>query len=99
MEFGDPPGPVTAAVARELSARGHIVGCASDRPRSGQRRTWSEYGVEPHFSGGKHHLHEVRAQFSADRSVHVGDTEVDHHYATLAGFEFLHVTDLVEPVG
>ena len=34
MEFGDPPGPVPAAVARELVGRGYIVGVASDWPRS-----------------------------------------------------------------
>jgi hypothetical protein len=30
--------------------------------------------------------------------VHVGDTDVDERYALLAGFEFLHVDALVEPV-
>ena len=38
MEFGDPPGPVTADVARELFARGYIVGVASDGVTS-RRRT------------------------------------------------------------
>ena len=98
MEFGDPPGPVSAKVARELVGRGYIVGVASDWPRSSQRPLWSRHGVEPEFVGGKHHLHEVKAQFPADRYVHVGDTDVDERYALLAGFEFLHVDELVEPV-
>jgi len=98
MEFGDPPGPVPAAVARELVGRGYIVGVASDWPRSSQQPLWSRHGVEPDFVGGKHHLHEVKAQFTADRYVHVGDTDVDERYALLAGFEFLHVDALVEPV-
>ena len=98
MEFGDPPGPVSAAVARELARRGYIVGVASDWPRSSQQPLWSRHGVEPEFVGGKHHLHEVRSQFPADRYVHVGDTDVDERYALLAGFEFLHVDALVEPV-
>jgi phosphoglycolate phosphatase-like HAD superfamily hydrolase len=98
MEFGDPPGPVSAKVARELVGRGYIVGVASDWPRSSQQPLWSRHGVEPEFVGGKHHLHEVKAQFPADRYVHVGDTDVDERYALLAGFEFLHVDELVEPV-
>jgi len=98
MEFGDPPGPVPAAVARELVGRGYIVGVASDWPRSSQQPLWSRHGVEPEFVGGKHHLHEVKEQFPADRYVHVGDTEVDERYALLAGFEFLHVEQLEVPV-
>jgi phosphoglycolate phosphatase-like HAD superfamily hydrolase len=98
MEFGDPPGPVPASVARELSDRGYIVGVASDWPRSSQQPLWSQHGIEPHFVGGKHHLHKVKEQFPADRYVHVGDTDVDERYALLAGFEFLLVTELVLPV-
>jgi phosphoglycolate phosphatase-like HAD superfamily hydrolase len=85
-------------VARELVGRGYIVGVASDWPRSSQQPLWSRHGVEPEFVGGKHHLHEVKAQFPADRYLHVGDTDVDERYALLAGFEFLHVDQLVEPV-
>jgi len=98
MEFGDPPGPISAAVARELVARGVIVGVGSDWPRSAQAPLWNGHGVEPRFVGGKHHLHEVKAEFPADRYVHVGDTDVDERYALLAGFEFLHVDDLELPV-
>ena len=98
MEFGDPPGPISAAVARELVDRGVIVGVGSDWPRSAQAPLWNGHGVEPRFVGGKHHLHEVKADFPADRYLHVGDTDVDERYALLAGFEFLHVDDLEEPV-
>ena len=98
MEFGEPPGPVPAAVARELFDRGYIGGVASDWPRSSQRPLWSQHGMDPHFVGGKHHLPEVRAEFEADHYIHVGDTEVDERYAKLAGFAFVHVDDLVEPV-
>lgn len=98
MEFGDPSGPVSAAVARELVARGHVVGVASDWPRSSQQPLWSRHGVEPEFVGGKHHLHEVKARFPADRYLHVGDSEVDERYALLAGFEFLAVDKLGVPV-
>jgi hypothetical protein len=98
MEFGDPPGPIPASVARELFDRGYIVGVASDWPRSSQQPLFAQHGIEPYFVGGKHHLHEVREQFPADRYVHVGDTDVDERYALLAGFEFLHVEELVLPV-
>jgi hypothetical protein len=98
MEFGEPPGPVTAAVVRDLVTRGYVIGVASDWPRSSQHPLWMRHGIEPHFVGGKHQLHTVREQFDADRYLHVGDTEIDERYALLAGFEFLHVTDIVTPV-
>ncbi|MET0276088.1 MAG: HAD family hydrolase [Acidimicrobiia bacterium] len=98
MEFGDPPGPVSAAVARELVERGYIVGVASDWPRSAQQPLWSTHGLEPRFVGGKHRLHEVRAQFDADHYIHVGDTDIDERYARQAGFAFIHVNDLAVPV-
>jgi phosphoglycolate phosphatase-like HAD superfamily hydrolase len=98
MEFGEPPGPVPASVVRELVARGYVIGCASDWPRSSQQPLWSRHGVEPHFVGGKHQLHLVREKFEADRYLHVGDTDIDERYALLAGFEFLHVTDIIAPV-
>lgn len=99
MEFGDPPGPIPASVARDLVDRGVIVGVGSDWPRSAQRPLWNGHGVEPRFVGGKHHLHEVKAEFPhAARYLHIGDTDVDERYALLAGFEFLHVDDLELPV-
>jgi hypothetical protein len=94
MEFGEPPGPITVALVRELVDAGVVVGCASDRTRSDQQTTWDRYGLTLEFHGGKHHLHEVRARFGgAPRYVHVGDTHVDEHYAGLAGFEFVTVDD------
>jgi hypothetical protein len=94
MEFGEPPGPVTVALVRDLVAAGLVVGCASDRTRTDQETTWSAHGLTMAFVGGKHHLHEVRAQYvDAHRYVHVGDTHVDEHYAVLAGFEFVTVDD------
>jgi hypothetical protein len=98
MEFGDPPGPIGADVARELAARGVVVGVASDWPRSNQRPLWSRHGVDVRFVGGKHHLLTVRTQFPAARYLHVGDTDVDERYAMLAGFEFVHVETLERPV-
>ncbi|MFI5048069.1 MAG: hypothetical protein ACHQIG_13465, partial [Acidimicrobiia bacterium] len=98
MEFGEPPGPVPASVARALFDRGCIVVVASDWPRSSQAPLWNRHGMEPHFVGGKHHLHQVRVEFEADYYIHVGDTDVDARYAELAGFAFIHVSALTAPV-
>lgn len=92
MEFGDPPGPIPADYARALIELGHVVGVASDWPLSMQPPLWARHGVTPHFFGGKHHLVDVKAQFSAERYLHIGDTEVDEQYALAAGFEFVNVT-------
>jgi hypothetical protein len=94
MEFGDPPGPITVAFVRRVVEMGHIVGSASDRTRGNQSAAWDEHAVDVAFVGGKHHLHEVRDSFPADRYVHFGDTSVDGYYAKLAGFEFFLVEDL-----
>ncbi len=94
---GDPPGPVGMDVVRRAQALGYIVGSASDRTVREQREMWWRNGLEVDFVGHKHHLPQVAERFPADRLVHVGDTEVDAHYARLAGFEFHYVFDLPEP--
>jgi hypothetical protein len=96
MQFGNPPGPIAVDLARSLAELGHVVGSASDRTRSDQSALWDEHGLEVSFVGGKHHLHEVRTRFAADHYVHIGDTDVDEHYARLAGFEFIWVTDFLD---
>lgn len=93
MEFGDPPGPVPVGAVELLVAAGHVVGCASDRTRLDQEQTWAAAGITLAFAGGKHHLDAVRMRFPARRYVHVGDTQVDAHYAALHGFEYVGVED------
>ena len=39
----------------------------------------------------KHKLDEVRATYDAEFYYHIGDTDLDKHFATLHGFEFLQV--------
>ncbi len=88
MEFGDPPGPIPVALARAMAELGHVIGSGSDRTRADQTNLWEAHGVDVHFVGGKHHLPEVRERFPAERYVHIGDTDVDRHFAKVAGFEF-----------
>jgi len=89
--FGDPPGPLELSFVHAVLAQGHVIGSASDRPRSHQERLWSTHEVAVSFIGGKHHLGEVRDRFPAERYVHIGDTDTDEHFALLAGFEFVWV--------
>jgi len=93
MEFGHPSGPIMVGFVRAVAASGHVIGSASDRTVADQSALWSAHDLEVAFVGGKHHLHEVRARFPADRYVHLGDTDVDAHYARLAGFEYIGVQD------
>ena len=78
-------------------AYGYIVGSCSDRPISAQQRMWTEHGIDVDFTSLKHRLDSVKARFAADEYYHVGDTEVDRHYAGLSGFEFIPVQE-VSPV-
>jgi len=96
---GDPPGPIPLDVVRAVAAQGCVIGSASDRPRSNQQELWDSHGVDVHFVGGKHHLPEVKQRFDAGRYVHIGDTDVDEHFARQAGFEFVWVDRLHEAVG
>src|ERR1700722_14257391 len=98
MEFGDPPGPVSAAMVLALLERGYIVGCASDRAMSTQTALWMNHNIELSFFGGKQHLPAVRDKFAADRYLHVGDTDIDKRYALGAGFEYFSVFEDISPV-
>jgi hypothetical protein len=94
MEMGDPAGPVPVSLVRTAIALGYIVGSASDRTVLAQRKLWAACDIEVDFVGGKHHLSEVSQRWPCDRMVHIGDTDVDAHYARLAGFEFVHIDAL-----
>jgi hypothetical protein len=96
LETGDPAGPLTLDVVRRAKELGYVIGSASDRTASFQRSMWEEAGIEVDFVGGKHHLHEVRARWECTRMMHIGDTNVDKHYADLAGFEFFFANEVPE---
>jgi hypothetical protein len=97
LEVGDPPGPVSLQMVRCARERGYVIGSASDRTRSDQQAIWDKHGIAVHFVSHKHHLADIRARFSCNRFVHIGDTDVDRYYATQAGFEFQPVLELPEP--
>jgi hypothetical protein len=98
LETGDPPGPVTLDLVRRARELGYTIGSASDRTVAYQRKMWEENGIEVDFVGHKHHLEDIVSRFDdITRKVHIGDTEVDKHYSTKAGLEFVFAVDVPEP--
>jgi hypothetical protein len=89
LEVGDPPGIVTIALVKTAKRLGYMVGSCSDRPISHQRSLWERLQITVDFTVLKHQLASVKARFPAEAYYHIGDTEVDDHYATGAGFRFL----------
>ena len=96
LEVGNPPGSITIARVREAHALGYIVGSCSDWPVSHQQRLWQEHGIPVAFTVLKHHLDRVRAEFPAEAYVHIGDTNMDKHYAERNGFLYLYPDDSVD---
>jgi hypothetical protein len=94
MVFGDPPGGITVEMVLDVQSRGAVIGSASDRTMADQADLWKRHGVAVDFVGHKHRLDEVRARFHATRWIHIGDTQVDEHYARLHDFEFHHIDRL-----
>jgi len=88
MEFGDPPGRISAQWVRQAKELGCLVGSASDRPLAEQQRLWKANGIEGDFFTLKHWLENLKTQFSAEEYWHVGDGQMDELYAVQAGFTF-----------
>ena len=99
LEIGDPPGIITIAAVQTARRLGYLVGTCSDRPLAHQRQLWERLALSPDFTALKHRLAEVRAAFAATAYYHIGDTDVDEHFARQAGFEFVWVEQLHEAVG
>jgi hypothetical protein len=89
LEIGDPPGIITVGAVQAARRLGYVVGTCSDRPVAHQRQLWVRLALDPDFTVLKHRLAEVKASFAATAYYHIGDTEVDEHFAGLAGFRFL----------
>ena len=82
LEVGDPPGIVPIALVRTAKRLGYVVGSCSDRTRQ-QLLPASNLTVL------KHQLADVKGRFPAAAYYHIGDTDIDDHFATGAGFSFL----------
>lgn len=91
LETGNGPGPITLDMVRQAKEWGYIIGSCSDRPVGDQKAMWERAGIVVEFTVLKHMLDGVRSQFEADEYTHIGDTDLDQHYAGLAGFQFLAV--------
>jgi hypothetical protein len=91
LEVGDPPGFITTQMVASAKGRGWVIGSCSDRPLSFQRVMWERLAIVPDFTVLKHRLDDVRHRFPAHAYYHIGDTDVDEHYAMRAGFQFLRI--------
>ena len=89
LEVGEPPGIVPIALVRTAKRLGYLVGSCSDRPISHQQSLWARLQIAVDFTVLKHELASVKRRFTAAAYYHIGDTDVDDHYATRAGFRFL----------
>ena len=88
LETGDPPGYITMVRVRKALELGYIVGSCSDRTISSQQRMWKEHDIAVAFTVLKHQLDRVKAEFGAEQYYHIGDTNIDRHYAERAGFVY-----------
>lgn len=89
LEVGDPPGYITMERVRKALELGYIIGSCSDRTVGDQQRIWRQHGIVVAFTVLKHQLDRVKAEFSAESYVHIGDTNMDQHYAERNGFAYL----------
>lgn len=89
--FGDPSGPVKADLVVALQRSSVVIGSASDRTVTDQRRLWSAAGIEPEFIVVKNHLHTIGSRYPDRFLVHVGDRFADCLEAGNAGALFIHV--------
>jgi len=50
---------------------------------------WKRHAIAPAFTVLKHRLDDVKARVEAAAYYHIGDTDIDEHFALIAGFRFL----------
>ena len=98
LEVGDPPGCITLARVRKALELGYIIGSCSDRPVSHQQRMWMEHGISVSFTVLKHQLDRVKAEFRAEQYYHIGDTNMDRHYAERNGFAYFYPDTSVDHI-
>jgi hypothetical protein len=91
LEFGDPPGPVPVSTVLAVQQAGAVVGSASDRLPSDQRRLWDGARVLVGFAVPKHQLPGLPGRFPGYPLVHIGDGIGDRLSARAAGAHFISV--------
>ena len=89
LEVGQPPGIIPIALVRRAQRLGYLIGSCSDRPISYQQAMWERVQIVADFTALKHRLDDVKARFPAAAYYHIGDTDLDDFFATVAGFRFL----------
>ena len=88
LGVGDPPGPISVEMVRQVKRVGYLIGSCSDRPISFQERMWRRLEIAADFTVLKHRLADVKTLCRAERYYHIGDTDGDHLFASAAGFRF-----------
>ena len=58
-----------------------------------------EHDIAVAFTVLKHELDLVKAEFDAEQSYHIGDTNMDRQYAERARFEFFYPDTAVDHLG
>ena len=89
LEIGEPPGIIPITLVRHARQLGYLIGSCSDRPISFQTAMLERLDIAPDFTVLKHRLGDLRARFEAAAYYHIGDTDIDEHFALIAGFRFL----------
>lgn len=89
LEVGSPPGIITMDMVQRIKSLGHLIGSCSDRPIRYQQQIWEQHNISVDFMVLKHELAEVKARFQAEAYYHVGDSHMDHFFASQAGFRFV----------
>jgi hypothetical protein len=95
LEAGDPPGIITMSMVRQARTWGYFIGSCSDRTLRHQQYMWEQHAIHVDFMVLKHQLADVKARFQAEEYYHIGDTDMDHFFATRAGFHFFRVETIV----
>lgn len=92
LEIGDPPGIITMTMVRRARELGYFIGSCSDRTLTMQQLSWESQNIAVDFMVLKQNLDDVKAQFEASSYYHIGDTDIDAHYAERSGFHFVWAT-------
>jgi hypothetical protein len=93
LEFGEPPGPIPVSTVLALQQAGVVVGSASDRLPSDQRRLWHGVHMQVGFAVSKHQLAGLSDRFPGSPLVHIGDGIGDRLSARAAGAHFIAVDE------